>query len=88
MTVYIAKSIDFVGFHAKTLILQRYYKYYLFYYNIKKRKEYFVKKLRIKNEKMININVNRKMFLRKVFKKMDENDIKFKRIQIKIEKYL
>ena len=38
MTVYIAKSIDFVGVHAKTLILQRYYKHYLFYYDMKKRK--------------------------------------------------
>ena len=80
MTVYIAKSIDFVGVHAKTLILQRYYKHYLFYYDMKKRKEYFVKRMKIKNEKMININVNRKLFIRKVFNKMDENDRKFKRI--------
>ena len=36
--------------------------------------------MKIKNEKMININVNRKLFIRKVFNKMDENDIKFKRI--------
>ena len=47
---------------------------------MKKRKEYFVKKIKIKNESMININMNRKMLMRKVFNKMDENDRKFKRI--------